>query len=71
MLSIMHKIAIIKDQYVVSVLTRKDIFPEDDLPDVNELIYIGKETAKSVSVGTCPFLSHGTWPYHASWANRF
>ena len=58
MLSIMHKIAIIKDQYVVSVLTRKDIFPEDDLPDVNELIYIGKETAKSVSVGTCPFLSH-------------
>jgi methylmalonyl-CoA mutase cobalamin-binding subunit len=40
------------------VLSRKDIFPEDILPDANELLSIGKSMARQVTVGDCPFLSH-------------
>ncbi|MBT5187256.1 MAG: hypothetical protein HOM01_10645, partial [Kordiimonadaceae bacterium] len=40
------------------MLSRKDIFPEDILPDANELLSIGKSMARQVTVGDCPFLSH-------------
>ncbi|MCC3861204.1 cobalamin-dependent protein [Pseudemcibacter aquimaris] len=39
------------------VLNRKDIFPEDQLPDVNVMLQVGKDMAREVTVGDSPFLS--------------
>lgn len=39
------------------MLSRKDIFPEEHLPDVKELLSLGKTMAREVTVGDCPFLS--------------
>ena len=39
-------------------LNRKDIFPEDHLPNADELIAYGKDLATTVTVGNCPFLTH-------------
>lgn len=43
---------------ICSVLSRNEIFPEEQLPDVNELISMGKQMAKEVTVGDCAFLNH-------------
>lgn len=40
------------------MLNRKDIFPEDELPDANELLQAGRVMARDVTVGDCPFLTH-------------
>lgn len=40
------------------MLSRKDIFPEEHLPDVDELISQGRQLANTVTVGNCPFLKH-------------
>ena len=48
----------IKGTGALSELTREDIFPEKELPDVGELVAQGQLMAKSVTVGSCPFLSH-------------
>lgn len=40
------------------MLSRKDIFPEESLPDAQELLSAGRQLAKTVTVGDCPFLNH-------------
>lgn len=42
----------------MSYLNRNDIFPEEELPDCNDLIAIGRKEAKKTAVGHSLFLSH-------------